>query len=436
MERNFTDTWENVKQVLSNQFFNQEQLNWFAHSSIDYFSKEVVVIKAPSAEAKEFYEASMVKSIIAEAVKTDGYSPQITFVLDEKQAVVNTSSGTITGQQLNSHYIFDNFIIGPSNRLAHAAAMAVAEKPAEAYNPFFIHSEVGLGKTHLIQAVCYQLLKNNPDFKITYISCEDFMNEYMTAVQSHKLDQFRAFYRSADTLVVDDIHFLSNREQSQEEFFHTFNYLYNMGKQIILSSDSHPREIKNLEERLASRFKWGLVAQLDRPTFETRIKIIEVKAALRNAHFSDEVVAYIAEKIDTNIRELEGSIIKLLSYNTLLNREITLDLAKEILGEELVSQHVSIDDILKVISNEFRVSLADLQSKKRLKSLVFPRQIAMYLCRDLTNHSLQEIGGYFGGRDHTTVLHAEEKIKKLYKEDDKTKLKIEDVKIKLRQYKK
>ncbi len=319
----------------------------------------------------------------------------------------------------SSDYSFDTFVNGPSNRLARAACLAVSESPGKTYNPLFIHGSVGLGKTHLLQATCQEIVRATPGASISYLSCETFVNHFIEAVERGKLHDFRYRYRHADVLVIDDIQFLSGHEQTQEEFFHTFNTLYQSQRQIILSCDRSPAEIPGLEERLISRFNWGLVARIDRPCYETRVAIVRTKARLRDIVLPEDVICFIAGRIDSNIRELEGSIAKVAMLAQVCDRPIDLSLAEEALGAEPVPfrREITIEDILNAVTTRFNVRLADLQSKKRSRSIAFPRQICMFLARSLTRHSLGEIGGYFGGRDHTTVLHANRTIDKLRSHD-------------------
>jgi len=310
---------------------------------------------------------------------------------------------------ISPDYSFGNFVIGPGNRLAHAAALAVAKQPGRAYNPLFVHGGVGLGKTHLLQAACQHLMTENPDIRICYLSCDSFINHFMEAVQNGLMHDFRHRYRHVDVLVIDDIHFLSSRERTQEEFFHTFNTLHQARKQIILSSDAPPSEIPDLEERLVSRFNWGLVARIDKPCYETRVAIVKKKAAIRGLHLPDDVVCYIAARIESNTRELEGAITKVQSLAMFNDSGVDLPLAQQALGDQdapATGAHVSIQTIIDAVTDFFDVKLSDLQSKRRHRSITIPRQICMYLARQRTNHSLEEIGGYFGGRDHTTVMHA------------------------------
>ena len=315
---------------------------------------------------------------------------------------------------LNAQYTFDNFVPGPSNNFAHAAAQAIADSPGKSYNPLFLHGSVGLGKTHLLQAICHRMMDQRPDMRILYLSCETFTNHFVTAIANGELDGFRFRYRHVDVLLIDDIHFLANRERTQEEFFHTFNTLYNANKQIILSSDSNPAEIPTLEERLVSRFKWGMVARIDPPVYETRVAIITRKVRLHGVVVPDEVVSFLAENICSNIRELEGAVNKVAGMAHIYQRAVDAEMAREALRDLLppTSVRVSIDGIIRRVAEHYAVPVKDLMGKRRTKSIAFPRQVCMFLARRLTSHSLEEIGGYFGGRDHTTVMYAFDKIRR------------------------
>ena len=327
--------------------------------------------------------------------------------------------------QLNTNYTFDRFVVGSCNRLAHAAALAVAENPAKAYNPLFIHGSVGLGKTHLLQAACWVALKKSPNLKLYYISCENFVNDYIASVKRGACEVFRNKYRSADIVAIDDIHFLGVGEKkgSQEEFFHTFNALHNAQKQIILSSDSPPQEIPTLAERLVSRFKWGMVARLDTPDFELRSAILKQKVELKRVEFPDDVITCIANVIDSNIRELEGAVNKIIATSKLMKQPISLALAQEVLKDIQPGKvyPITINSIQDTVSKYFNIKVSDLQSKKRIKSISFPRQVGIYLARILNNHSLEEIGAGFGGKDHTTVMYSVEKIKQRLHKDQEFK---------------
>ena len=309
---------------------------------------------------------------------------------------------------LHPDYTFENFVTGPCNRLSHAASVAVADQPGQAYNPLFIHGGVGLGKTHLLQAVSQKLLEKNADARILYLSCDSFINQFILAVETGEMHQFRHRYRLVDLLVIDDIHFLSGHDRTQEEFFHTFNTLYQQHRQIIISADCPPGEIPELEERLTSRFNWGLVARIDKPCYETRIAILQKKARMRGLTLPEEVVCYVAGRVENNTRELEGAITKIQGMAMLQEGHIDLDLAKSALGDTAIPEQrrITIQQIFDAVTKYYNVRLSDLQSKKRHKSIAFPRQVCMFLARRHTRYSLEEIGGYFGGRDHTTVLHA------------------------------
>lgn len=315
---------------------------------------------------------------------------------------------------LNPRYTFENFIVGPSNRHAHAYSVAVADSPAKAYNPLFIYGGVGLGKTHLMQAICHQIrAKSVGNPKICYLPSERFTNELIEAIQHHRTSAFRQKYRNVDVLVIDDIHFIAGKESTQEEFFHTFNTLYDAHKQIIISSDRLPREIANLQERLVSRFSWGLATDIQPPDLETRVAILKKKIEREPVAVPDEVIFFIAQLIKTNIRELEGALIRTIAYSLLEEKPVTLELAKDVLKDLLkeTKKLITIDFIQRCVAEEFGASLQDLKTKKRHKNIVLPRQVAMYLSRELTDLSLPEIGVSFGGKDHTTVLHAYNKIK-------------------------
>ncbi len=321
---------------------------------------------------------------------------------------------------ISPDYTFENFVVGPENRLAHAAAISISANPGRTYNPLFVSGGVGLGKTHLLQAICLRLLTGTPLPVIYYVSCEEFATQFMEAVQAGQMADFRHRFRDVDVLLIDDIHFLVKRERTQEEFFHTFNALYQAGKQIILSSDAAPTDIPDLEDRLVSRFQSGLVVQLQPPCFDTRIQIVKQKARIRGLEFPDDVAAYIAAKVATNIRELEGAVVRVHMQHVADGQAIDLALARAALenGPAAVRPEVTIANIIDAVANYYGVKLTDLQSKRRQKSIAHPRQVCMYLARRHTRFSLDEIGGYFGGRDHTTVMHAVKTILKRRDADD------------------
>ncbi|WP_461207539.1 chromosomal replication initiator protein DnaA [Clostridium sp. DL1XJH146] len=337
---------------------------------------------------------------------------------------------------LNPKYTFESFVIGNSNRFAHAASLAVAEAPARAYNPLFIYGGVGLGKTHLMHAIGHYVLKNNPSSKVVYVTSEKFTNELINSIKDDKNTEFRNKYRHVDVLLIDDIQFIAGKERTQEEFFHTFNTLHEANKQIILSSDRTPKEIPTLEDRLRSRFEWGLIADIQAPDFETRIAILKKKADVEHLSIPNEVMAYIASKIKSNIRELEGALIRIVAYSSLTSREITAALAEEALKDIInhnTVKKITISYIQDIVATYFNIKTDELKSSRRTRNITYPRQIAMYLSRKLTDMSLPKIGEEFGGRDHTTVIHSYEKISTNIKNDSSLKDIIEDLTKKINQ---
>lgn len=338
---------------------------------------------------------------------------------DAKQPQLLTTEESLP---LNPKYIFETFVIGNSNRFAHAASLAVAEAPAQVYNPFFIYGGVGLGKTHLMHAIGHRILKNHSGLKVVYISSEKFTNELINSIRDGNPESFRQKYRNIDVLLVDDIQFLSKKEHTQEEFFHTFNTLHEANKQIIISSDRPPRDIQTLEDRLRSRFEWGLITDIQAPDLETRIAILRKKAMLENLNVHNDVMVYIASRIDNNIRELEGALIRVMAYASLTKQPIDIDLAAEALKDIFPNgrpKQITMELIQDIVASFFKIKMDELLAKKRTRNVAFPRQIAMYLCRELTDTSLPRIGEMFGGRDHTTVIHAHAKISRERNEDTK-----------------
>jgi chromosomal replication initiator protein len=399
---------------------------WLIHARVSELDPSRLAVMLPEAPRGTEVEASLRAALERALAQHMGRRVSLEFQTLPTELVGPAVATAPHGQflledrpRLNPQYTFENFITGPCNRMAHAAALAVGDLPGRAYNPLFIHASVGLGKTHLIQALCHKINQNRPDVAMMYMSCEDFVNRFITAIERGQIEEFRYRFRYLDVLVIDDIHFLADKERTQEEFFHTFNTLYQAQKQVVLSSDSPPQEIPRLEERLVSRFKWGLVVRIDRPSYETRVAIVQTKARLRGRELPEEVVKYIATVIDTNNRELEGAVVRVLGYASLCNRHIDVDLAKEAL-RDLVGAHpknITIQTIADAVLVRYNSRLADLQSKRRAQSVTMPRQICMYIARRLTGQSLQEIGAFFGGRDHTTVLHAQRKVKQMVAHD-------------------
>jgi len=329
---------------------------------------------------------------------------------------------TPVGSPLNSRYVFDNFVGGKSNQLARAAALQITENPGTSYNPFFIYGGVGLGKTHLMQSVGNAIKEKHPDKKVAYVHSERFVGEMVSALQHNALNVFKNDYRSLDVLLIDDIQFFAGKDKSQEEFFHTFNVLLESNSQIIITSDKYPKEIKGLEERLKSRFGWGLTVSIDPPEMETCVAILMVKSALEGFELPEDVAFFIAKNIRSNVRELEGALRKVIASSTFTGREVSVDLAKECLRDllSLQSRQITIQNIQKVVAEYYNIRVSDLHSKRRSRSITRPRQLAMSISKELTKQSLPEIGDLFGGRDHTTVIHACKKVEELKEEDIKT----------------
>jgi chromosomal replication initiator protein len=335
---------------------------------------------------------------------------------------------------LNPRNTFENFVVGPNNQLAHAAALAVSQSPAQAYNPLFIHGSTGLGKTHLMHAIGHSILQRNPEAKIAYLSTEKFTNEYIHAIQENALTKFRQRYRNVDVLLIDDIQFLSGKERIQEEFFHTFNDLFESQKQIVLSSDRPVAEIATLEARLVSRFQWGLSADIQSPDFETRVAILRTKANTLKIELPVAVIEFMAQHISKNIRRLEGALIKISSYAALTGKPLDLATAESLLKDVLMEEaqnRLNIEGIQKRVADHYQIRHSDMTSKRRPNAIAFPRQIAMYLCRQLTRHSLQEIGEAFGGRDHGTVIHAVKTVENMMEQDDSVRGSVDFLKTQL-----
>ncbi|MFH1347669.1 MAG: chromosomal replication initiator protein DnaA [Candidatus Margulisiibacteriota bacterium] len=381
-----------------------------------------------------------VKSYSSEISKVEfivGSKDLFTTPLLEDDSLPSEKSAPPSSPYLNPRYTFETFVIGHGNRFAHAASLAVAEAPAKAYNPLFLYGGVGLGKTHLMQAIGHRVASTNRNAKILYITSETFTNELINSIRDDKTLRFRNKYRKIDILLVDDVQFLAGKERTQEEFFHTFNTLYEAGKQIVVSSDRPPKEIPTLEERLRSRFEWGLTADIQAPDFETRIAILKKKAELSELSVADEILSYIASKVMSNIRELEGALIRVVAFASLNASEITNALVdqalKDILDPRKQNQtNISIDIIQKATAEYYRVRIDDMSAKIRTKEIAIARQVAMYLTRELTNTSYPKIGEGFGGRDHTTVLHAYEKIKGAVKSNTAVREAVKNISSKLR----
>ncbi len=416
--------WSSVLTEMTKYISPEQFETWFTDVALTHATPQQAVIRVPNAFYSKWFEMHYA-GLLADALHTSlGRRPEIHFEIAPRERKPQPAAPAPSSPppraprsdlKLNHDYVFSKFVVGPSNQLAHAAALAVVESPGLSYNPLFLHADVGLGKTHLVHAVAHALLKRRPDLRIRYLSCESFMNQFIYALQKGGLEQFRRRYREVDALMIDDIHVLARRTRTQEEFFHTFNVLYNAHKQIIVCSDSAPEDIPTFEERLISRFKWGLVARIDPPCVETRMAIVRKKAELRGKFLPDDVVEYIAEIAPTNVRELEGAVLKTIGYASLMNRSADLQLAAQILQarpQGPAAGPVTCDTIQGVVARWYGLRPAELQAKTRARSIAFPRQVAMYLARQLTNKSLEEIGRAFGGRDHSTVAHARERIER------------------------
>ncbi|WFD10289.1 chromosomal replication initiator protein DnaA [Tepidibacter hydrothermalis] len=377
-----------------------------------------ILLSVPNDFTKGILEARYMNLIESSINQISSSKYKIKFILDEEELRdfenENTSKIEIPSySNLNPKYTFDTFVIGNSNRFAHAACVAVAEAPARAYNPLFLYGGVGLGKTHLMQAIGHHILAHTKNAKVVYVSSEKFTNELINSIKDDRNEEFRNKYRNVDVLLVDDIQFIAGKERTQEEFFHTFNTLHEANKQIIISSDRPPKEIPTLEDRLRSRFEMGLITDIQAPDFETRIAILRKKAQTENITVPNEVMSYIAKYIKSNIRELEGALTRVVAYSSLTNKEISFELAIEALKDIISSskpQELNVNLIKEKVSEYFNIKMDDFSSKKRTRAIAYPRQIAMYLTRELTDLSLPKIGEEFGGRDHTTVIHAHDKI--------------------------
>jgi chromosomal replication initiator protein len=348
-------------------------------------------------------------------------------VASKKSIVNNTHTADLN---LNRKYTFEEFVSGSSNQFAYAAAMAVASNPATTYNPLFIYGGVGLGKTHLVNAIGNAILKKSPQMRICYYTSEKFMNELINSLRYNRMDEFRNKFRSMDVLLIDDIQFIAGKERTQEEFFHTFNALYESHKQIIVTSDKFPKDIPGLEERLRSRFEWGLIADIQAPDVETKLAILKMKAEQNSINLPEDVALFLANSICNNVRELEGYLIRIGAYASLTSVPVSLEMARDVLKDILIERNreLSVEEILKKVSLHFNIKVSDIKSAKRLKAVVLPRQIAMYISRQLTSSSYPEIGDRFGGKDHSTIIHAIRKIEKLMEEDFQLKSTIDNLK--------
>ncbi len=426
--------WQKTLQVIETKLSKPSFETWLKSTHSSTLVENILTVTAPNEFTRDWLESRYTTLIQDILYEITGEELKIKFIIPpasdadrfndipapKKIPVVTEDDESATKSILNPKYTFDTFVIGVGNRFAHAASLAVAEAPAKAYNPLFVYGGVGLGKTHLMHAIGHYVIQHNANAKVLYISSEKFTNEFINAIMNNNTVEFRNKYRNIDILLIDDIQFLAGKEQTQEEFFHTFNALHEANKQIIISSDRPPKEIPTLEDRLRSRFEWGLITDIQPPDLETRIAILRKKAKAENLDIPNEVMIYIANQIDTNIRELEGALIRVVAFSSLINKDMSVDLAAEALKDIIPSsrpKEITIADIQKNVAEHFNIKFEDLKAKKRTKAVAFPRQIAMYLSRELTDYSLPKIGDEFGGRDHSTVIHAYEKIGNQLKND-------------------
>jgi chromosomal replication initiator protein len=393
-------------------------------------------VGAPNVFSRNWLTEHYHDALQSAAREVIGGEPRVTIVVDERaQTPLDPASSAApprpspvrSPEGLNPRYTFETFVVGSSNQFAQAACQAVAELPSRAYNPLFIYGGVGLGKTHLLHAVGHQTARLFPGMSVLYISSERFTNELINAIRYDRMGEFRGRYRTMDLLLIDDIQFISGKERTQEEFFHTFNDLYESRKQIVVSSDCSPKDIPDIDERLRSRFEWGLIADIQPPDFETRVAILKKKAAVERVLLPDDVAYLIAGRIRSNIRELEGSLTRMIAFCSFSGRDLSTELAHEVLGDLWGKEEkvITIDQIQKKVAESFSVSVSDLKAKTRTKAVALPRQIAMYVARQLTHASLAEIGRAFGGKDHTTVLHAVDKVQSLLPDDAKLRKTVE-----------
>jgi chromosomal replication initiator protein len=432
MDAQLNEIWEKTLKIIKGELTEVSFNTWMKSAVPISYNNDIIKLGVPNDFTKEILNTRYIDLLIntINVITSKVYKIEFCIMSEENLEDEENSSSKLNKKvhvsdemsaTLNPKYKFDSFVIGNSNRFAHAASLAVAESPAKAYNPLFIYGGVGLGKTHLMHAIGHYILQNNSKAKVVYVSSEKFTNELINSIKDDRNVEFRNKYRNVDVLLIDDVQFIAGKERTQEEFFHTFNELHEANKQIILSSDRPPKEIPTLEDRLRSRFEWGLTADIQPPDFETRIAILKKKADVENLTIPNEVMVYIASKIKSNIRELEGALIRIVAYSSLTNREISVDLASEALKDIISNKqtkHITIELIQDVVANYFNLRIDDFKSQRRTRNVSHPRQISMYLCRKLTDMSLPKIGEEFGGRDHTTVIHAYEKISENLKTDE------------------
>jgi chromosomal replication initiator protein len=434
--KNAGEVWDKAKDLIKEKVNPQTFETWFKPTRGTGISGSTLVLEVPNSFFKDWLLEHHLEVIKAALNNASGQALTIDFEYlqpePEKSAEqkprpqsksLEKKQGTQNNLGLNPAYTFDDFVVGPSNKMAHAAALAVAESPAKAYNPLFIYGKAGMGKTHLMNAIGHCVAAKNQNMKVVYITSEQFTNQLIQAIQNRSTDKFRTKYRGVDVLLIDDVHFIAGKESTQEEFFHTFNTLHDAHKQIVLSSDKPPKEIDGLEERLVSRFEWGLIVSISQPDFETRVAILRQKLKRENIEVPDDVIFYIGEKIKSNIRELEGALKRVVANAVLLKQSVTTDLARSVLKDMVKEKEsrITAESIFEEVAAYFNVRVSDIKGRRRTKQVVMPRQLSMYLIRKLTDHSLPEIGELCGGRDHTTVMHACESVESDLKKDQKVK---------------
>lgn len=409
---------DNVKVSVPNRFFK----DWLADNYLPVIKDSISAVTGVQVKIGFVVEKSGDSTVSSAPARAQEHP--------EKKVASRKVFGPKTGSSLNYNYSFDRFVVGPCNQFAHAACVAVAEQPAKNYNPLFIYGGVGLGKTHLLNAIGIHSLKLNSERNVLYVSAEEFMNELIGSIRYDRMPKFRDKFRNIEYLLIDDIQFIAGKERTQEEFFHTFNTLHDSGKQIVVTSDKFPKDIPNLEGRLRSRFEWGLVADIQPPEIEMKMAILGKKAQESSLSLPNNVAYYVASKSESSIRELEGYLIRIAAYASLAGREITMDLAKDVLNtitkQEKVHE-ITVDEIIKTVAGKFSIKINDIKSDKKNKNFVLPRQIAMYLARKLTSDSFPDIGAKIGGKDHSTVIYANNKIRKVVEEDVKIKNIIEEL---------
>lgn len=436
--REIEKLWDNVLEITKNKLPSQSYNSWFSRTKIAEFNDDKIIISVPGTFCKDWLEKhyiDFIRNILYKNFNLDK-NLKIEFIPTDHKISNSLVTKNNNGFTLLSKYIFDDFVVGSSNQFAHAASQAVAKSPGKAYNPLFLHGGVGLGKTHLLQAIGNYIREHDSADKpqVLYISSEKFTNELINSIRDDKTVAFRNKYRNVDVLLIDDIQFLAGKERTQEEFFHTFNTLYDSSKQIVITSDRPPKDIPTLESRLISRFEWGLIADIYPPDFETRVAILRKKIEKDQLEIPNEIIDFIAEKIPANIRQLEGALIKLTAFSKLTKNKITMSLVQELLKDiiSIERKEISINIIQKITSEYYSIKINNLISKKRNKNIVLARQVAIYLCRELTEHSFPEIGDSFGGKDHTTIMHSYNKIKNKIKTDKGLKSSIDNLNLKIK----